>query len=305
MATVLRLVGYATVLALAFGAASSVGAATGTPAWSRAAGPAPTEAPETRPAVPAPTPAPARPDPDPGDGGRGLAAHAAGYTLVLDNPAFLPDEAGELAFAVTGPDGRPVTAFEVRNEQPMHAVVVRRDAAGYQQLSPALGSDGRWRAPLVLPAGGVYRLYADFVPSGGPPLVLGTDLFAAGAFAPIPFAPSRVAQIDGYQVRLDGDLVPGNPSQVFATVSRDGAAVTDLQPYRGAFGQLLALRRTDLAYVRARPDAVPLAGTDRSGPGIAFTAQVPSTGSYRLFLDFRHGRGVHTAEFTVETRDGT
>ena len=36
-------------------------------------------------------------------------------------------------------------------------------------------------------------------------------------------APSRVAEVDGYQVRLDGDLAVGTPAQVFVTVSRDGA----------------------------------------------------------------------------------
>jgi hypothetical protein len=34
-----------------------------------------------------------------------------------------------------------------------------------------------------------------------------------------------------------------------------------------------------------------------------FTAQVPSSGTYRLFLDFRHGGRVHTAAFTVATGD--
>ncbi|MEK6440948.1 hypothetical protein [Pseudonocardia sp. T1-2H] len=31
---------------------------------------------------------------------------------------------------------------------------------------------------------------------------------------------------------------------------------------------------------------------------------MPSTSGYRLFLDFRHGGAVHTAEFTVPTRPG-
>jgi hypothetical protein len=208
--------------------------------------------------------------------------------------------AGEYAFTVTGSDGAPVTAFDVEHEQLLHLVVVRRDAAGFQHLHPALGPDGVWRVPLTLPAGGIYRVYADFVPTGGPELVLGTDLFAPGDFTPIPFGPSRVAQVDGYQVRLDGDLVPGTSSPVFATVSLDGAPVTDLEPYLGAFGHLVALRRSDLAYLHVHPSAATPAPTDRSGPGVAFVAEVPASGGYRLFLDFRHGGVVRTAEFTVD-----
>jgi hypothetical protein len=158
--------------------------------------------------------------------------------------------------------------------------------------------------PLLLPAGGVYRAYADVVPAGGPALTLGVDLFAPGDFTPIPLPPSRVAQVDGYQVRLDGELVPGVDSPVFATVSRSGAAVTDLEPHLGAFGQLVALRRSDLAVAHLRPDAPVPATTDRSGPAVAFTAQDLSPGGYRLFLSFRHGGAVRTAEFTVDTAAG-
>lgn len=284
MNAAVRLGGYAAALALVFGAAWGVGTAVG----------------ESPPVTPVHEPAHAGPGLSPD----GLAADAAGYALVPQVDMLVPGVPGEFAFTITGPDGRPVTGFDVVHTRAVHLVVVRRDAAGFQHLDPRPGTDGVWRVPLTLPAGGVYRVYADFVPTGGPALTLGVDLFAPGDFTPIPLASSRVAQVDGYQVRLDGDLVPGTDSPVFATVSRGGVAVTDLEPHLGAFGQLVALRRSDLAYVRLRPDVPAPATADRSGPGIAFTARVPSAGGYRLFLDFRHGGVVRTAEFTVDTPVG-
>jgi hypothetical protein len=310
MNAAVRLSAYAAALALAFGAAWSIGAAVGV-------------------TTPAPAPPVAAPLPTSGDmhgagghptagsptaaGGHshgsseivsaGLVDTAAGYTLVPKTTTYRPGASGEFAFTITGSDGRPVRAFDVEHEKRLHLIVVRRDASGFQHLHPTLGPGGVWRVPITLREAGVYRVYADFVPTGGPELVLGTDLFAAGDFEPIPSAPSRVALVDGYQVRLDGDLVPGGPSQVFATVSRDGAAVTDLEPYLGAFGHLVALRQSDLTYLHVHPDAATPAPTDRSGPGIAFTADVPTAGTYRLFLDFRHNGTVRTAEFTVPTRE--
>ena len=112
-------------------------------------------------------------------------------------------------------------------------------------------------------------------------------------------APSRVAEVDGYQVRLDGDLAVGAPAQVFVTVSRGGAPVTDLEPLRDAFGRLDAVRAGDLVPAHVHPDATPPAPTDRAGPGIAFTVEVPGGGAYRLVLDFRHAGAVHTAVFTL------
>jgi hypothetical protein len=120
----------------------------------------------------------------------------------------------------------------------------------------------------------------------------------ASPTAPAP-VPSRVAEVDGYLVRLDGDLTVGAPTQVFVTVSRGGAAVTDLEPLDGAFGRLVAVRAGDLAPAHVHPDAIPPAPTDRAGPGIAFTAEVPGGGAYRLVLDFRHAGAVHTVVFTL------
>lgn len=289
MDTVARLAGCAAALALVFGAAFGVGAAVGE------APVVPVPAAQERVDEEEPAPAPVPPD-----AADGLSATADGYALVPAVDTLVPGRRGEYAFTVTGPDGGPVTAVDVVHGDPVHLVVVRRDAAGFQHLHPEVGPDGVWRTPLTLPAGGIYRVYADLVPTGGPALVLGTDLFAPGDFTPIPFGPSRVAQVDGYQVRLDGRIVPGEPSPVFATVSLDGAPVTDLQPYHGAFGHLVALRRADLAYAHARTDAAAPAAGDRAGPGIAFVTEVPSAGGYRLFLEFRHDGAVRTAEFTVD-----
>ena len=219
----------------------------------------------------------------------GLASSADGYTLV---PAGAPD--GEFSFTVTGPDGAPVTAFDVEHSERMHLVVVRRDTTGYRHVHPEMAPDGTWTVPLALTGGGSWRAFADFHPTGGPAAVLGADLAVPGSFEPVAHTPSRTAQVDGYTVELAGDLVPGRASPVTLTVSRDGAPVTDLQPYLGARGHLVALREGDLAYLHVHP-------TDGDGPGVEFVAEVPSAGTYRLFLDFRHGDVVRTAEFTVPT----
>jgi hypothetical protein len=214
---------------------------------------------------------------------------AATVTLATRTAELARGVPGDYTFALTGPvDGPP------------RLTVVRRDAAVLGHAVPAAGPDGLWHAPLTLPEPGPYRVVVA-VTAGGVPRDLAADLVVPGPFVPQPPTPSRVAEVDGYQVRLDGDLVPGTPGQVFATVSRGGAPVTDLEPVDGAFGRLDAVRTGDLALARIRPDAVPPAPQDRAGPGTAFTAEVPTAGTYRLFLGFRHGGALRTAVFTVPT----
>jgi hypothetical protein len=228
----------------------------------------------------------------------GLASSRGGYTLTPTDPT---PEAGNFSFQITGPDGAPVTAFDVEHDKRMHLIVVRRDTTGFQHVHPEMAPDGTWSVPLSLPAAGSYRAFADFAPTGGAGTTLGVDLAVPGPFAPVEHTPSRTAQVDGYTVELAGELVPGQASPLTLTVSRDGQPVTDLQPYLAAYGHLVALREGDLAYLHVHPDGEPGDGVTPAGPRIEFVAEVPSAGSYRLFLDFQHGGVVRTAEFTVPT----
>jgi hypothetical protein len=82
---------------------------------------------------------------------------------------------------------------------------------------------------------------------------------------------------------------------VTLNVTRNGAEVTDLQPYLGAYGHLVAIRTDDLAYLHVHPEE------GEPGPEIAFHAEFDETGRYRLFLDFKHRGRVHTADFTIST----
>jgi hypothetical protein len=70
--------------------------------------------------------------------------------------------------------------------------------------------------------------------------------------------------------------------------------VSDLQPYLGADGHLVALREGDLAFLHVHPE-------EGSAPGeIRFAAEFPSAGRYRLFLQFRHSETVRTVAHTIE-----
>lgn len=232
----------------------------------------------------------------------GLAVSEGGYTLRLESATAPAGRAVPLRFTVEGPGGAPVTAYDVDHEKRLHLIVVRRDLTGFQHVHPELAADGTWSVPVDLRPGD-WRVLADFDPTGGVGTTLGADLAVAGDYRPAePAAETTTARVGDYTVTLDGDLVAGEASTVTLTVTRDGEPVTDLQPYLGAYGHLVALREGDLAYLHVHPeDSETEGGT--AGPGISFVAEVPTAGRYRLFLDFRHGDVVRTAELAVSTHD--
>jgi hypothetical protein len=309
MNTPAKLGAYVLGLAVVFGGALGAG---------RVVGPTATSA-----AVPAPgqdhsaMATPAAPAASDGHGGHETAAATAqsdtpgglqvsdsGYTL---NPltTIKAGEPTDFRFTVSGPDARPVTDYQVEHDKKMHFIVVSRDLASFQHVHPEMTADGTWSVKLTLADPGAYRAFADFVPAGGSGLTLGADLLVAGDYQPRALGEvSRTATVDGYTVALQGDLVPGRSSKLTLSVSKDGKPVTDLQPYLGAYGHLVALRAGDLAYLHVHPDGAPGDGKTTAGPEITFYAEVPSGGGYRLFLDFQHEGKVRTADFTAQAGAG-
>lgn len=232
----------------------------------------------------------------------GLQISEAGYTLDLKTPQVPAATKSELRFAIRDSVGRQVTAYEREHDKELHLILASRDLGTYRHLHPTRAADGTWSTPADLPTAGSYRLFADFTPSakGAKNLTLGADLAVSGNYKPAPLpAASSTATVDGYTVTLDGRLTPGAASELKLKVTKAGRPVTDLQPYLGAYGHLVALRSGDLAYLHVHPNGEPGDGKTRPGPEISFTATAPSPGAYRLFLDFQHEGKVRTAAFTV------
>lgn len=233
----------------------------------------------------------------------GLAVSADGYTVEPATTVLPAGETTGFSFRVLGPDGTPLTRYTPVHERELHFIVVRRDMTGYQHLHPTRDDRGTWSVALRLPGAGVYKAFANFQPVGGPmpmPMTLAVDLFASGDFQPAALpAPFPTATFDGYAVTLTGALAGGRASDLTFAVAKEGEPVTDLQPYLGAYGHLVALRGGDLAYLHVHPEGAPGHGRTEAGPEVVFRAEVPTAGTYRLFLDFQHDGVVRTAEFTA------
>lgn len=230
----------------------------------------------------------------------GLQVSQDGYALRLHHADLAAGPRTRVDFVVEGPDGRAVTAYTPQHEKELHLIAVRRDFSGFQHVHPTRAADGTWSTTLALTPG-TWRLFADIAPRGGEPMTLGADVSVAGSYTPAaaPAGDVRTATVDGYTVTLEGELTPGTDSDLTLSVSRAGKPVTDLDPYLGAYGHLVALRTGDLAYLHVHPEGHPGDGTTKAGPDVTFGAAVPSTGTYRLFLDFQHAGVVRTAAFTV------
>lgn len=228
----------------------------------------------------------------------GLAISTDGYTLALDQSTVPAGVPADLSLRILGPDGDLVTDVDISHERPLHLIVAGRDLTGYAHVHPELDADGTWSVTAPALAPGSYRVYADFVPTGEDGLTLAADLLVPGEVGAPPARDVAASAVVGdYEVTLDGELTAGSSSAVTLTVQRNGEPVTDLDPYLGALGHLVAIRDGDMAYLHVHP----LEDADGpGGPSVRFAVEVPSATRYGLFFDFSHDGEVNTASFVVD-----
>lgn len=228
-----------------------------------------------------------------------------GYRLTSATGTLAAGAAAAYRFAVTGPDGKPVTAFRTDQTKRMHFYAIRSDLTGFQHLHPEMGADGTWTAPLAALTAGTWRVYASFVPDSGAGrgtgLVLSRTVTVPGegaaAAAELPAATGSTTA-DGYTVTVEGAPAAGRAGELKVTVSKDGTPVTDLQPYLETFAHLTAFHAGDQAFAHLHPEARAEAG-GTGGPALAFHAELPASGDWRLFLQFQTGGQLHTAALTL------
>jgi hypothetical protein len=229
-------------------------------------------------------------------GANGTRASAGGLTLEPHHTMFMAGQPTKWELRVKDKLGMPVTKFQRDQTKLMHLIVVRSDLTNYQHLHPVLGRGGIFTIDLRLPTAGTYRAIADFT-TGGRRYALGVAIHVPGAGSKVPLpAEAMEASSDGFTVMTMHDTPKaGRDTKLQFTISRSGQPVTALLPYLGAYGHLIALRKSDLAYSHVHPTA-----DDLAKGLISFNADFPTAGTYRLFLQFRTSTGVHTVPFTVK-----
>lgn len=236
-------------------------------------------------------------------GPTGLSLGQGGYTLGPVRTPATTAAPGELSFAILGADGTPLRDYDTTHDRDLHLIAVRSDGAQFRHAHPRLDRQtGVWSLPWRWDSAGTYRVFADFQPAEAPALTLSRTVQVAGDFNPIEAGPvRRTAEVDGFTVTLRGDLTPGDTEKLTVEFARDGHPVTDLQPYLGAFGHLVALRDGDLAFLHAHPEGAEPTADQRGGPTATFATQAPTAGRYLLYLDFQVDDQVRTATFVVDT----
>jgi len=235
--------------------------------------------------------------------GSGLTDVQGGYRLAEVTAPMSPGRPGTLSFRILGPNGAAQTRYQPEQTQLLHGYVVRGDLTDFDHVHPQMAPDGRWSAPLLLERPGPYRVVTEFIAlddAGAPHhRVLAADVEVPGPYtaAALP-APSGQAAADGYVVSVAPQTQPDGTTRLALRFDRNGAPVTDLEPYLETYAHLTGFHEDDLEAVHFHPSAQPVPGRT-GGPALDAAAEFPSPGNYRLFIQFQTAGTVHTAPLTL------
>ena len=194
----------------------------------------------------------------------GLASAQEGYQLTEITAPAEAGTNGELSLALTGPDGTPVTDFDLDHEQEMHLIAVRADGQHFRHVHPEHDGAGTWAIPWEWEEAGTYRIFADFIPTEtDESLTLSTTVQVLGDYEPVPPELTTETTVDGFDVAVEGDL----------------------------------------AYLHVHPHGAAPEAEETGGPEIVFEATAPTEGRYLLYLDFQVDGQVHTASMVLDAAD--
>ncbi|MET8989178.1 hypothetical protein ABZW49_27340 [Nonomuraea wenchangensis] len=76
----------------------------------------------------------------------GLQVSENGYTLNPITTTIKPGESTDFRFAVTGPDGKAVTGYQVQHDKRLHLIVASRDLKTFQHVHPEMAPTASGRS---------------------------------------------------------------------------------------------------------------------------------------------------------------
>lgn len=207
-----------------------------------------------------------------------------------------------LNIIVNNKDGKPIKEFELEHEKLMHLIVVSKDLSYFDHIHPEYKGDGLFTISPNLQSGGEYKLFADFVPKGESKIVKSFEVDVEGKIKPTKLVEDKelTKVIDGKEVTLSFDHLMTNMELTMTFNIRDAKTkepITDLQPYLGAVGHVVAISGDTETYLHVHP-----MDENSTGPDAKFMTSFPKKGLYKIWGQFQQDGKVFIVPFTVNVQ---
>ncbi|GGF66845.1 hypothetical protein GCM10010912_09760 [Paenibacillus albidus] len=244
-----------------------------------------------------------------GDSHGGHGAEAAPATKDLNVSFAFPagaaraNEDTEFTIRVTDKNGKPVDKYEVNHEKLLHLIIVNHDLSFFNHIHPEFKGDGTFTVNTSFPAGGEYKVFADFIPTGGANTTLSEWVKVEGKegkHAAIAVDAKLVKEVDGKEIELIMNAAKPKEDVTLTFNIRDAETkkgIDSLQPYLGAVGHVVILSEDANQYLHVHP-----IDEKATGPDAKFATSFPQSGTYKIWGQFQQGGEVFTVPFVINVK---
>ena len=215
--------------------------------------------------------------------------------LTLNPRTPKPHQRVDLVFKIKDPKtGAPVKRFEVIHEKLFHMFIVSQDLSFFLHEHPLVAEDGTFRYGGDLPKTGMYRVLADYYPTGGTPQLTAKTIFVPGAgWQPSHPEPDLAAK-HTENMNVEMTTEPAVPLAGLKTMLFFRLKPADgLEPYLGAWAHMLAASDDLIDLIHTHPFLAD------GGPQVQFNVIFPRSRTYRIWVQLQRKGVVNTAVFTV------
>jgi len=198
-------------------------------------------------------------------------------------------------------DGKPVEQFDINHEKKLHLIIVSKDLSYFDHLHPEYNGKGEFEVKTTFPAGGEYKLIADYIPTGDTATTQSEWIKVSGSSeeaAPIRPSEAHSVVVDGVEVTLENDHPQAGEEfelDFKLTDASNKQPITDLEPYLGAVGHVVILSEDTERYLHVHP-----MDEKASGPDAKFMTTFPQAGIYKIWGQFQRNGKTFVSAFVVE-----
>ncbi|WP_282937200.1 hypothetical protein [Paenibacillus sp. RC67] len=223
----------------------------------------------------------------------------AAFTLTPDKPQ--PKKDTPIGIQITDSGNKAIENFDLSHEKKMHLIVVSKDLSYFNHIHPDYKGKGSFDITTQFPAGGQYKLFADFVPTGKSSATKSQWMTVQGE-TPKPEAiqpdTTLTKVIDGKEITLTYDPLKAGKETTLTFTIKDAPSkkpITNLQQYLGAVGHVVILSEDAEQYLHVHPME-----EKATGPDAKFMTTFPKSGVYKMWGQFQHEGKVFTVPFVVK-----
>ncbi|MFE8700486.1 hypothetical protein ACFYKX_07670 [Cytobacillus sp. FJAT-54145] len=199
-------------------------------------------------------------------------------------------------------NGIPIQDFDVNHEKLLHLIIVSEDLSYFNHIHPEYLGDGVFEITNQFPAGGKYRMVADFKPTDGSSVSKLEWINVKGKVAePVPINVDnvfeRVVDKKHVSMSIEPQIEAGKELTMKFSLTDEitRQPISNLEPYLGSIGHVVVLSEDGERYLHVH--ALENQGT---GPDALFETEFPESGVYKVWGQFQKDGQVFTVSYVVK-----